>query len=350
MPNESFTYLELNDVGEATDLLADAGVLQRGETIESLDVAGPGNMNVVLRVTTNQRAFIAKQSRPWVQKFPSIPAPEDRLLAEIDFYRFVESMPEVIRAMPGIVGFSRSLHLLILEDLGASADYGHVYASQSFEDLPLADAAGWLAELHRESAKRIAEMPSSFSLGSNQLRGLNHQHMFRIPFLPEPAADLDAITPGLADLGNRVAKDSDLLRKIEAVGEVYLHPRKNVWGSPVLLHGDFYPGSLLHTCDGLRVIDAEFCFIGPAEFDLGILSAHLRLAGGDDGQIRKLLDHYRSSHDSGAIDRAELDNEFLKRVSGVEILRRVLGVAQLPLPSDLALKRRLIADAIDLLG
>ena len=45
-----------------------------------------------------------------------------------------------------------------------------------------------------------------------------------------------------------------------------------------LLHGDYFPGSWLQTAAGVRVIDPEFCFFGPPEFDVGVLLAHLHLA------------------------------------------------------------------------
>ena len=38
------------------------------KTIEGIEVAGEGNMNVVLRVKTSDKNFILKQSRPCVNK------------------------------------------------------------------------------------------------------------------------------------------------------------------------------------------------------------------------------------------------------------------------------------------
>jgi len=44
------------------------------EKVLSLEKPGEGNMNFVLRVKTDQGSFIIKQARPWVEKFPQIPA------------------------------------------------------------------------------------------------------------------------------------------------------------------------------------------------------------------------------------------------------------------------------------
>ena len=37
-----------------------------------------------------------------------------------------------------------------------------------------------------------------------------------------------------------------------------------------LLHGDYYPGSWMRVRERLYIIDPEFSFAGPKEFDLGI--------------------------------------------------------------------------------
>ena len=66
--------------------LISINVCQPTETIVSVDKAGEGNMNLTLRVTTDQRSVIVKQARPWVEKYPDIEASDERILAEIDFY------------------------------------------------------------------------------------------------------------------------------------------------------------------------------------------------------------------------------------------------------------------------
>jgi len=39
------------------------------EEVISMKKPGEGNMNVVLRIITNERSFILKQSRPYVEKY-----------------------------------------------------------------------------------------------------------------------------------------------------------------------------------------------------------------------------------------------------------------------------------------
>ena len=54
--------------------------LNKNEALIQTEIAGEGNMNVVMRLKTNQRSFILKQSRPFVKKYPNIAAP---LIAKI---------------------------------------------------------------------------------------------------------------------------------------------------------------------------------------------------------------------------------------------------------------------------
>ena len=49
--------------------------LNSEENITTIEKPGEGNMNVVLRVVTDQRSFILKQSRPYVQKISTDHSP-----------------------------------------------------------------------------------------------------------------------------------------------------------------------------------------------------------------------------------------------------------------------------------
>ena len=81
----------------------------------------------------------------------------------------------------------------------------------------------------------------------------------------------------------------------------------------------------------MKVIDPEFCFFGPPEFDVGVMMAHLELAKQPPAIVERLFDMY---HADGQFDR-----DLAARFSGVETMRRVIGVAQLPLVATLDEKR-----------
>jgi len=103
---------------------------------------------------------------------------------------------------------------------------------------------------------------------------------------------------------------------------------------PSLLHGDFSPGSWLKTDGSVWVIDPEFCFYGPPEFDLGVMIAHLYLADQKTDLIARLFEGYKPL--------AVFSRPLALQFAGVEIMRRLIGVAQLPLGYGLEKKIELL--------
>ena len=80
-----------SSISKLTELLNLNKILYKNEMILALDRAGVGNMNVVIKVKTNRRSFIFKQSRPYVEKYQNIPAPIERTNVEYSFYNTIHS-------------------------------------------------------------------------------------------------------------------------------------------------------------------------------------------------------------------------------------------------------------------
>jgi 5-methylthioribose kinase len=315
----NFNVLSLDDPsGIEAHLLALAWI-DRDERVVSISRAGEGNMNLVARVETDRRSLILKQSRPWVEKYPSIEAPEDRLLVEATFYQTVSQASTVAAGMPRLLSLDSESRCALIEDLGASSDCTDLYGGATVK---LSEPVAWLSALHAvqpEEAHRDV-------LRNRDMRKLNHAHIFDLPMTGAHGMDLDEITPGLAAAARAYSTDKGLAREVQKLGHAYLED------GPTLLHGDYYPGSWLRTARGIRVIDPEFGFLGPAEFDMGVFKAHLVLAG----IARPVIDEAVSRY-TGPVDAA-LVNQF----AGVEIMRRLIGVAQLPLERTIGQKVELL--------
>ena len=311
--------LEISQPDAASLLARERGWLEAGEEISRLSVAGEGNMNCTLRAHLHNRTLMLKQALPWVAKYPDIPAPVERLDTEAAFYKLTRHVPEVAARMPGLVGYHSAEHLLCLEDLGAGADRTDLYAMSpdNGEDVDLPSLINWLGCLHTE----LTVQPGD--LDNMAMRQLNHAHIFEIPLTADNGV---AVAEGLEDTRTALLGDSQLRERAAALGEVYLGLRAHA-SDPALLHGDFYPGSWLRCSDGeVRVIDFEFAFVGPAEFDHGVLLAHLTFAGIDAESRNQLL---ANASVPGGFS-TELSNAF----AGMELIRRILGVAQLPLTAS----------------
>ena len=327
-------YVDPARPGELVAHLQRKGLLAEGEDIRSVGRAGEGNMNLTLRVVTSDRSFILKQARPWVEKYPQIPAPAGRALVETEFYEAVASFPEVRRAMPRLLGVDRESRLLLLEDLGDSHDFTALYGGEVLDRGSLEELVDYLVALHGGAV--TGERRRVFQ--NREMRALNHEHIFRLPLAPDNGLDLDAFTPGLADAAAPLKEHAVYVAHVAALGEEYLAD------GDTLVHGDYFPGSWLRTDGGAAVIDPEFCFLGPRAFDVGFMLGHLHLAGQPEATCEALLALYveRSGVAGGEIRTGA------RRFAGVEIMRRLIGVAQLPLRSGVERKRELLRLSRDL--
>lgn len=307
--------------------LRELGWVRPGEEIVSLNRAGEGNMNLVVRVKTSRGSTIFKQSRPWVEKYPQISAPPDRLLVEAAFYQAVGGSPEVASGMPRLLDVDPATRSALLEDLGESLDCTDLYAGGHVEPAPLLT---WLQGLHTMSVPEAQK----HLLVNREMRQLNHTHIFDLPMSGALKLNLDGITPGLQAVAEKFRTNGRAQEAVRELGRLYLHDGNT------LLHGDYYPGSWLRTTSGVRVIDPEFGFLGPPEFDLGVLQAHLLMAGWSRERVDGAL----------ALYGAPTDDTLRSGFAGTEIMRRLLGVAQLPLARTLKEKEILLETAARLLG
>ena len=318
--------------------LQQAGWLPTGRTISQISVAGDGNMNFTRRVRLDDgSSFILKQSVPYVAKYPSIPAPVDRLLSEVAFYRATAESPTLSARLPRLMYVDHVLRLAAFEDLGASQDLSSIYAGAPLTAADCAELLDWLSALHALPSSAPAQNEQRSVLANHEMRALNHAHMFVIPLQTALAPDADAFTPGLAERAQGLRADADYCARIELLGQRYLADGEH------LLHGDFYPGSWLRSGSGIKVIDAEFAFFGCAEFDVGIFMAHLLLAQTPLAEVQLLIQHYLQHYRQHYRAPAQFDMQLARGFAGVEIMRRLLGVAQLPLPLELAQKTDLLA-------
>ncbi|PCJ51189.1 MAG: aminoglycoside phosphotransferase [Candidatus Hydrogenedentota bacterium] len=319
--NPEFPWLEAADVDGISTCLNALGWLESGERIVTCDKAGEGNMNLTLRVVTNLRSVILKQARPWVEKYDTIPAPWDRCLFEQRFYERVQVLPAVADHMPKLLAADGDAKLLLLEDLGEAADYTDLYADAALHEPEIAALAKYLSTLH---AGTRSEPDPAFA--NREMRALNYEHIFVIPLATDNGLDVDAFEPGLSEMADKLRDDAEYMEWVRKMGDRYLAD------GPCLLHGDFFPGSWLYHDGGVKVIDPEFCFYGDPEFDLGVWLAHICLADQDESVFKELIGAY-----SGVFDSA-----LTVRYAAVEIMRRLLGVAQLPIPVSDGTRSRLL--------
>ena len=321
----NYRLLNTEDREHIEKYLRQRGWLREGESVVNVSRAGEGNMNCTLRVCTERRSCIAKQSRPWVEKYPSIPAPDSRIAMEASFYSSVASSEAVATRMPRLLDFDEGQRVMLLEDLGETADFMRIYGACADRDLPLQSLCGWLSALHGTRFN----IQTQRALENRGMRVLNHEHIFDLPLQADNGLDLDGLTEGLSATARALKEHAQYAQAVNDLGQRYLGEGTS------LLHGDFYPGSWVESGNDVWIIDPEFCFFGPAEFDVGVFVAHLLLAGKPMEYAFEVFAYY-----DGPIG---FSWHLALGFAGVEIMRRLLGVAQLPLRADLEAKKTLLS-------
>jgi len=325
--------LDKNNLNDIKSYLQFHQLIKAHETVLSAEKPGEGNMNYVLRINLPDRSLIIKQARPYVEKYPTIPAPEERVIIEGEFYKKAATNHELRAAMPSLIKVDKENHILILEDLGEANDFTFLYKQGVQLTEKEAHSLGCFLSVLHNSFKAI---DSDELMANRKLRSLNHEHIFIYPLMIENGFDLNTIQQGLQELSMPFKNNEQLKNKAQELGAIYLED------GDTLLHGDYYPGSWLKTSAGLKIIDPEFCFYGRAEFDLGVMVAHLKMAQQDDEVKKAVIASYKKT----AGFNEQLLNEFIC----IEIIRRIIGLAQLPLTLTLAEKEGLLEEALPLLG
>ena len=322
--------LSLDDPQGVQQALRSLGWLSPSESVVLLEKPGEGNMNLTLRVGTGERTVIVKQSRPWVEKYDFIEAPFDRVLSEVRFYERVEELQSVAEAMPRIQGADTAWRMLLLEDLGDGADLSRLYGSDADDPAALTVEEGrflgrFLADLHGGTRSREPRYENA------AMRELNAAHIFDVPMQEDNGVDLESFEPGLAEAANSLRQDAALKQTLQELATRYL-----AFDGPCLVHGDFFPGSWLRTARGLYVIDPEFAFCGAPEFDVAVAVAHLAMASQSRDAAAALAD---------AAGGSQLRSDWVAQFAGAEAIRRILGVAQLPLPPSTGRRARVLEAA-----
>lgn len=322
--------LNVEELSELQHFLKERKWIAPVEEIQFASKPGEGNMNYVLRIRTNIRTFILKQSREYVEKYPHIPAPAERAVTEGIFYELIQQDELMRNYTPEITSIDEGANMIMLEDLGNSTDFSFLYAEEKkIDDEEVATLTQFISHLHCFFNTDHVEP----TISNKAMRELNAEHIFHYPFLENNGFDLDTITPGLQELSLKYKRDQAFKNKISALSEIYLTDGNT------LLHGDYYPGSWMKTSNGIRIIDPEFCFFGPAEFDISVMMAHLIISS----QPLEYLDVIKANY----VYPKGFDEHLLQRFIGIEIMRRIIGLAQLPLVADLEQKEALLENAYE---
>lgn len=326
-------FLDGDDPESLENYLINQGWFDPDISLMSVEETGGNTMNKVLRITlSNGQSFIIKQSRPWVEALPDIPAPTERANVEGAFLQEIARNKTTASYSPEVLQTDPDAHILLMEDLGAGSELTYLYKQdKEMDEEKFSDLLEYLSALHQNFTQQTCD----FYIVNPGMRKLNAEHIFRFPFVEDNGLDLNEITPGFAEVAKEYRSDEELMDQISFLQYRY------VQNGETLLHGDFCLTSILDTDDGIKVIDPEFCFFGDAEFDLGVLHAHLLMAQQPENITGNIFEYYEQP--------PTFSKMLYQQYTGMEILRRLLGLEQLPLALNLEEKKALLEKAYAML-
>lgn len=300
---------------------------------EPLEVgrAGDGNINWVRRVRSPQtgRSWIVKQARPALERFPEYHASTERIVFE---HRWLEiARPhDPGWVCPEVVRFDEPLRVLVLEDLGAVERLDHALARGAEEGPALRALAALLGRLHAATAARAHELVPRFA--NDEMRRLHGDHIFRLPFRPNDFPLPDALRAAAA----RVWADAELVAIADRAYARYLEPRG------ALVHGDVQAGNVLLAARGPVLLDAEIAHVGDPAFDVGTLLAHALLPAIGRGApaaavaaVRAVWEAHGAAAGASATPAwATVRLADAMRYAAIEVLRRTIGAARVPVVAE----------------
>ncbi len=307
------------------DYLQQSGWLGEHDPI-TVEPAGDANINYVRRVRkASGESVVVKQARLSLERFPQYQVTTDRMLFEHRYGQVVRQLvPSVASSLPAVYHFDMPNRVLMMEDLGDAPRLDQLLDSGEVPIPALQNLGEYLAVVHATTHSMLADLGSEFD--NLEMRSLHGEHIFTLPFqendFPVPAAVRDHARQLLSE---------PILQRIHELRDCYYQ------SAEALVHGDVQSGNLLIQGDRPRLLDAEIAHVGDPAFDLGTLLAHLHFylaTGAQSGPLEAAMQGLLSTYFSAANAAGmPCSQQFLQRArhyAAVEMLRRTLGVARLP--------------------
>ncbi|MBO0454325.1 S-methyl-5-thioribose kinase [Candidatus Enterococcus murrayae] len=232
---------------------------------------GDGNINYVFRVVNEatQESLIIKQADVLLRS-SGRPLAIDRNRIEAEILRLQNNLtPQFV---PEVYYYDQKMYALTMEDVSD-------YQNMRYE---LIDK-----KLFPDFSEEISEYLARTLLLTSDLvldRAVKKQHVrdFINPEMCDISEDLVFTEPyndykqrNILTPGNEDFIRENLYENVPLQVEVAMLRNNFMNNAQSLLHGDLHTGSIFINQAGLKIIDPEFAFYGPAGYDIGNVLAHL---------------------------------------------------------------------------
>lgn len=252
---------------------------------------GDGNINMVFKVSDGRRSVIIKQAYPYVRCVgESWPLSLDRIRIEADAMEVQAA--HVRELVPQLYHRDNELALMVMEDLSRLGvmRQGMIRMRKypKFAEHAarfLADMSFYTSDFYLSSHEKKAMVERFIN---PDLCRITEDLIFTDPYYD---ADRNDINPAL-----RPYLEQTFWKKVDLRREAAEMKYKFLTEAQCLLHGDLHTGSVFADEQDTKVFDAEFAFVGPMGFDIGLLLGNILINyvswGGKD-ETQEAVDDYR---------------------------------------------------------
>ncbi|MGY3765844.1 S-methyl-5-thioribose kinase [Vagococcus vulneris] len=263
--SEKFSIDSLESYVKAnTDLFAPDALL----LVEEI---GDGNINYVFSVTEVKTdiSCIVKYSDQYLRS-SGRPLSIDRNRIEVKALQIEHTF--VPNAVPEIYYYNEEDAVIIMENISAYKNLRHQLAKR----LIFPTLAEKISDFLAETLLNTTDHACVSKLKKERLKEFINIDMCDISedlVFTEPYNDYkqrNVITSGNEEFVlKNIYQNTELINEVAQLRDQYMN------NSQSLLHGDLHSGSIFINEQGLKVIDPEFAFYGPAGYDIGNVLAHL---------------------------------------------------------------------------
>ena len=232
---------------------------------------GDGNINYVFRVVNEatQESLIIKQADVLLRS-SGRPLAIDRNRIEAEILRLQNELAPVF--VPEVYYYDQKMYALTMEDVSAYQNMRYELIEKQVFPRFSEEISDYLARtllltsdlvLDREVKKQRVK-----DFINPDMCDISEDLVFTEPY--DDYKQRNILTPG-----NEAFVRENLYENEPLQVEVALLRNNFMNNAQSLLHGDLHTGSIFINQSGLKVIDPEFAFYGPAGYDIGNVLAHL---------------------------------------------------------------------------
>lgn len=365
---KSYTTYFLMDIDSVTEYVRERlDLFEKNDEIHAEEI-GDGNLNYVFRVKSNNKSVIVKQAGTTARISEDFKLSTDRIRIESEALLIHAKFAKEL--VPKVYLYDPIMGCCIMEDLYQfSIMRGELNDGKIFSTF-----TDHITTFLAETLMRTSDVVSPHQEKKKV------QSTFTNPELCEITEDLVYTEPFLNQFNRNILTAGNEIWMQEALSEEQLRIEAAklkfdfMTRGQALLHGDLHTGSIFVTEKETKVIDPEFAFYGPMGYDIGNIIANLIFAYARSevlkrnkqsvwlletisGVVDGFLEKAEAIWHSDVLDPMAKQDSFCTwylrsvisdtaGVAGLELIRRIVGLAKVSDITSLEQSERLIAERL----